>query len=307
VTLNLTKRSEAQSSPSQLLSSGIPLSRHGSSDGGESEAAVVTPLTSSDLMSGDPLRELILIGGKDGVGKTCAIVSMAVQVELMDPSAKFYVIDSENKFKSAMRAFGADAPSNIMYYQVKDMNQITATTRQIVEEHSPGDWLAVESMSRIWEKAQDLGYMAVSGFTKPEYMEARRGEGKKAPVTPQPDQLWSITKGAHDGAFLDTLIQCNDLNVIMSTILSKPPKEGGFMKESPERRALRMELGIDVGLEGAPRLPYYVETLILFDMKNGNVTCRILRDNLSALEDSRVEFLIEGRKGWASTFWAECR
>lgn len=268
----------------------------------------ITPQTSKDLLEGPPLRELILLAGKDGVGKTCAIVATAAYIEIISPEATFYVIDSENKFRSAMKAFGEDAPQNIVYYHVQDMNQVTTVTRKIVHEHKPGDWLGVESMSRIWEKAQDLGYMAISGYTKPEYMEARREqEGKKAAVTPQPDQLWSITKHAHDGEFLDAIIECNDLNVVMSTILAKPPKEGGFIKESPERKAFRAEMGIDVGLEGAPRLPYYVETLCLFDMKNGNVTCKLLRDNLSTLDNGRVEFAVENRKAWAVNFFSNCR
>lgn len=273
--------------------------------------APITPLTSDDLLGGGPLRELILIGGKDGVGKTCAIVSAAAYVEILSPDAKFYVIDSENKFRSAMRAFGDDAPKNIIYYGVEDMNQVTTVTKRILDDHNPGDWLAVESMSRIWEKAQDLGYMAVAGVSKIGYMDARREQaaetGRKGAPTPSPDQLWSVTKGAHDGAFLDPLIHCNDLNVIMTTILSKPPKDTGYMKESQDRKALRVELGIDVGLEGAPRLPYYVETLMLMEMKNGNVTCRVLRDNLSRLDDSRVEFPVENRKSWAMTFFSECR
>lgn len=269
---------------------------------------VPEPLSSADLISGDPLRELILLGGKDGVGKTSALVSIARYVEITTPDSTVYVIDTENKFRSAMRSFGDDAPGNIQYFQTQNMNQVTAVTRRIVSEHKPGDWVLVESMSRIWERAQDLGYMAVSGYTKPEYMEIRRNqEGKKAAPTPQPDQLWSITKHAYDAEFLEPLTQLNDLNVAMSTILSKPPKQDGFMKENPDRKAIRMELGIDCGLEGSPRLVYQVETLCLMELKGGDVTCRVLRDNLTRLEDGRVEFAVATRKDWANIFFSECR
>jgi hypothetical protein len=270
---------------------------------------VVTPVTSADLLAGPASREMILLAGKDGVGKSCAVVSLAYYVEtFLNPDARFYVMDTENKFRSALRGFGADAPTNIVYYKVDTMNQVTWAINDIMGKHRPGDWCAVESMSRVWERAQDLGYMAVSGYTKIEYME-RRGEqvGKKAPVTPGPDQLWSVTKGAHDSAFLDRLTQSDDLNVLMTTTISKPPKEGGFIKENLDRKALRAELGMDAGIEGAPRLPYYVETLALLDVKGGQVSCRILRDNLSTLDQSRVEFVVDNRKSWAMDFWANCR
>lgn len=272
------------------------------------DVVIPDPLSSADLMNGDPVRELILLGGKDGVGKTSAIVSTAMYVQMTAPDATFHVIDTENKFRSAMRSFGDDAPTNIQYYLCSDMNQVTAVTRKIIASYSPGDWVGIESMSRIWERAQDLGYMAVSGYTKPEYMERRRAmEGKKAAPSPQPDQLWSITKHAYDAEFLEAFTQRNDLNVIMSTVLAKPPKEGGFMKENPDRKALRSELGIDVGLEGSPRLPYQVESLGLLTLDKGMVSCRLLRDNLSKLDDGRVEFEVATRKDWANIFFSECR
>jgi len=272
----------------------------------------VTPLSTAEILDGLPSREFIILAGKDGVGKTCSILSMATYVEtVLAPDAKFYVIDTENKFRTAMKSFGPDCPSNIVYYKTDDMNQCTWALDQILRQHNPGDWLAVESMSRVWERAQDLGYSAISGFAKAEYMERRRAEkadGGKAPaVTPQPDQLWSITKGAHDGAFVDRITMTEDLNVILSTTLARPPKEGNFMKESADRKALRVELGIDAGLDGAPRLPYYCESLMILDLKNGKVTCRVLRDNINTGDETRGEFAVEGKKTFAINFWESCR
>jgi hypothetical protein len=272
----------------------------------------ITPLSSSEIMSGDELREFILLAGKDGVGKSCAVVSLAAYVELVAPEAKFWIIDSENKVRTALKSFGADAPQNIVYYKTDNMNQVTWAVDQILAQHSPGDWLAVESMSRIWERSQDLGYQAIAGMMKAEYMDRRAEQvrlegGKPAPVTPSPDQLWNIVKGAHDGAFLDRLTACETLNVLLTTTLSRPPKEGGFMKENVERKSLRIELGIDAGIEGAPRLPYYVECLALLELKNGIVTCRVLRDNKSTNDETRGEFIVENKKSWAADFYSNCR
>lgn len=273
------------------------------------DIAIPEPLSSADLITGDPLRELILLASKDGCGKSSAIISVAAWVEMVSPASKFYIVDSENKIRSTVRSFGSDAPGNIVYYFVKDMNEATAALRRVVAEHSLGDWLAVESLARFWEKSQDLGYLTISGYSRAEYLDIRRAqEGKKAgPVTNQPDQFWQIVKGAHDGAFIDKIVACSDLNVIMSTTMDRPPKESGFMKESIDRKAIRAELGIDCGLAGAPRIAYLPETLALLEMKNGLVTCRVLRDNLNPADETRLEFEVPTKKDWAKIFFTECR
>jgi len=242
------------------------------------------------------------------VGKTCAVLSLARWVEMcVNPEATFYLIDSENKVRSAMKAFGGDAPGNVVYYKVDTMNQATWAVDDILRKHKPGDWLGVESMSRLWERAQDLAYLATSQLDKAEYLEKRAREGKKAPPIPSPDSFWSVAKGAHDGAFLDRLALVEDLNVVLTSTLQKPPKEGGFMKENVDRKAVRVEMGIDLGIDGAPRLPYYVETLAMLTLKAGQVSCQVLRDNLSGKDETRVEFEVPDRKSWAGEFWGRCR
>lgn len=264
-------------------------------------------LTTAQLLGGGPIRELIMLAGKDGVGKTSSIVSLAWYLQnVLNDKATFYVIDTENKFRSALKSFGADAPTNIRYYKCDTMNDVTKATATVLESHKPGDWLAVESLSRVWERAQDLAYLATEGMTKVEYLERR---SKKSPI-PNPDKFWQVAKGAHDGAFFDLLTANDTLNVIMTTTVAKPPKpssDGGRSFDSPDRKAVRIELGIDSNLEGAPRIPYYVETLAMLDIKGGRVSCRILRDNQSKLDDSRIEFEVPDRKSWAPQFWSECR
>jgi len=267
------------------------------------------PLTSAQLMSGPPIRELIMLCGKDGTGKSCAIVSTAYRVGLFDPDATFYVIDTENKFRSAMKSFGSDAPTNIQYFKCDDMNAVTNAAEAIMAQHKPGDWLGVESMGRIWERAQNLGYQAIAGVSKIEYLAKKPKTGPGSSPIPKPDDFWNIVKGAHDSGFLDLITQSDTLNTIISTTIARPPKPDatGKAAESADRKATRIELGIDMGIEGAPRVPYYIETLALMDVRAGAVTCRILRDNLSTLEASRIEFDVPDRKSWALSFWELCR
>lgn len=259
---------------------------------------------SSAEITNSKLRELILLAGKDSTGKSSSLVSQAKLVEELQPEAKVWVIDTENKFASAMKSFGPDAPSNVVLYKGPTMNHATAALAEIIEKHSPWDWLFIESAARVWERAQDLAYTTIAGVTKVEYLE-RKAKGK-GPI-PSPDDFWKIAKGAHDGAFFDLVAQQDDLNTIITTTIARPPKADAFMKENADRKATRIELGIDVGLDGAPRIPYLVETLMLLDLKNGVVTCRVLRDNLSTQELTRVEFEIPTKKDFGLQFFSYCR
>jgi len=267
--------------------------------------------TSAQLMDGAPIREFIMLAGKDGTGKSCSIVSLAWYLQQVSPDVTVYVLDTENKFRSAMKSFGADAPTNIVYYKTDTMNQVTSVVAEVMEKHKAGDWLAVESMSRVWERAQDLAYNAVAGISKIEYLERKLGSAlpgggtrTKSPI-PSPDDFWKIAKGAHDGGFIDLLSACDDLNVVLTTTIAKPPKEG--FRESADKRATRIELGIDANLDGAPRVPYYVESLCLLELRNGKVTCRVLRDNLSLKDETRIEFDVEDKKQFGMAFYSNCR
>lgn len=262
------------------------------------------PQSTAQLLSGPPLRELILLAGKDGVGKSSAIVSLAWYVEQTNPEATFWVIDTENKFRSALRSFGADAPENILYYKATCMNEVTAAVAEVMAKHQLGDWLAVESMGPVWDQAQDLAYLSIAGVTKAEYLD-RKAKGK-GPI-PQPDDFWKIAKGAYDGAFLDPIRMSETLNVVLTSIAKPVKADSGFMKENKDRKAFRVEVGMDANLSGSPTMPSVVETLCLLELKDGKVSCRVLRDNLSALESSRTEFDVDDKRSWASTFWATCR
>lgn len=270
--------------------------------------------TTAELMKA-PQREFIIMAGKDGSGKSCAIVSIAAWVQnLLNPAATFFIIDTENKFPTALRSFGADAPTNIKYYKCEKMNDVTQAAAEIEDLRKPGDWAACESMGRVWEKAQDMGYMTVTGLDKADYLEKRQEIAKKVArsqvpvVIPKPDDFWNIVKGAHDGAFLELWAQAMTLNVVLSTVLGKPVKEDGRgFKPNQTRKEVQAEFGLDVGIEGAPRLPYYAETFCLMGMEAGAGNCRIIRDNIGSAEVTRKMFTTGGKKDFAMHFWSNCR
>lgn len=256
-------------------------------------------------------REFILIIGPDGSGKSCAVVSCAAWVQIISPDATFFVIDTENKFPTALRSFGKDAPTNIVYYKCDSMNEVNEATEDIMKRRKAGDWFSTESMGRVWELAQDMGYKAISGFDKDTYLEKRRLQKtlgqQQAPPIPNADNFWNIVKAAHDGAFVNLMSQALSLNVLWTSAVSKPPKAGAFLKENETRKEARAEFGIDAGIDGAPRLPYYVETTCIMGVAGGKIQCRVLRDNNSVKEDTRPTFEVPDRKLWAQNFWVTCR
>src|SRR3990170_6695165 len=119
------------------------------------------PLTSSDLLATGAGREFILIGGKDGVGKTSALISIAMVVNgkvddltgcvIFNPGAKVYVLDTEHKFASVYRQFGNNAPDNIVYYYCQTMDELLSAFGKVMQDIKSGDWIMAESMARIWE------------------------------------------------------------------------------------------------------------------------------------------------------------
>lgn len=287
------------------------------------DRATLTPLTSTDLMLGEAGREFILIGGKDGVGKTSALVSIAMVVNgkldqddievclsIINPSAKVYVLDTEHKFASVYRQFGKNAPDNIVYYYCQTMDELLQAFAKVQQDIKPGDWIMPESMARIWEHSQDMAYREVSGMSKSEYLAKLRSDGsvsgKKGPI-PQPDNFWNIAKTAHDGEFLQKLVARDDINVAMTTIMTRPPREAPNRRENIDRKELRQEFGIDSGLGGTPTLPYQPETLVLLDRVRGDVQASVLRDNNSVLDNGRIDFWVPTKKSFGIEWMRNCR
>jgi hypothetical protein len=277
-----------------------------------------TALTGTDLLAEEAGREFILIGGKDGVGKTSALVSIAMVVNgkvddlegcvIFNPSATVYVLDTEHKFASVYRQFGSSAPSNIVYYYCQTMDELLSAFGKVLQAICPGDWVMVESMARIWEHTQDLAYREVSGLSKAEFLAKRRSaEGRKGSPIPQPDHFWNIAKSAHDGEFLQVLVARDDINVAMTTILTRPPRESPNRSENADRKELRMEFGIDSGLGGTPTLPYQPETLVLLDRVRGDVKASVLRDNNSVLDNGRIDFWVPTKKSFGLEWMRNCR
>ena len=257
-------------------------------------------------------REFILIGGKDGVGKSSAIVSMALYVFDTKPDAKFFYIDTENGFRKIFKTFPTP-PRNLVYFHCNNMEEVLDAFDQIQEQMEPGDWVAVESMTKIWELCQNLGYEAVSGVDKTKFMLRRRqaakaGDKKTAgTVTPDPENLWAITKEAHDVEFVDIMQNWEDVNVVWTTTMAKPREQRANRKESRDRVDFRNEFGIDSNMGGFPRLPYIPDTVIILNREKGMVYGKVIKDRSALPWLDYPEFDVETNLAFAEAFFDKYR
>jgi hypothetical protein len=170
-----------------------------------------------------------------------------------------------------------------------------------------GDWICVDSMSKIWELSQDLGYKQVAGIGKQDYLAERRA-GKtnaKSPI-PSPDQFWNLVKDAHDANFMDPMIQDTRRNILWITGLSKVPR----IRENAERKEWRLTRGIDMDAMGAPRLPYQPHTVLMYEWvysinaKMSRVAVRVLKDRGGA---QGVTFELNDEYDFPLAFFEYCR
>ena len=260
-----------------------------------------TWLTTEDIQKSTPSRECILICGKEGSGKSTDAVSLAHWMQMMSPSATFFLIDTENGLMDIIKAFKEDAPTNIKYRQVTSMVEAVAALDDAEEIIKPGDWVVVESMSVLWDMAQDYGYMAISNSTRSEYYKNRPKNSKN--VVPDVENFWNVVKEMHDQRFLDRLVQYTNINVLMTALT----KKGSTFRENPERTAFKREFNTDVVLEGLPKLPSKPNTLLLVDRAMNRTQCTVLKDRKVVGTDTVKVFDIPGAKDFGQQFWLECR
>ena len=266
------------------------------------------PITHANLADYKP-REYILLAGHPGTGKSTAMLSVAELNKRLHPDSIMYVIDTENGFLKIWQ-YSYPKVDNVQLYICRDMDEVIQTFDEIVPKLKSTDWLAIESMSRIWEYAQNLGYTEITGLTKAEYLTQRLAKtGTKDPVTPDPSNLWQIAKDAQNRCFLDVIqlldpeLNKNGCNIIMSASLGAAP--GDRPNQSAERKAVREALGVTMNIEGVPRLPYYPDTVLLLTNQFDGYWVRVLKDRgpedkkykLDAYNDFYLKFLSHSRRG----------
>ena len=236
---------------------------------------MVRPLTEQEFAIFKP-REYILLIGSPASGKSHTVLSTVYMASKLE-KARGYIIDTEGGILKLWKTRFSDlAPGKgINYYSVSSIEEFLDTFDEIRPELKAGDWLAVESLVRLWEWAQSYTYEAITGLTKLAYLEKRliEREGKRlsSPI-PQPDLFWQIAKHHYQRCFLDQL-QSLPCNIMLTTTLSadKPP---GMTSEA--RKEMVKFAGVSA--DGWPRGPYYPDTLIITTCERDGYYATITKD-----------------------------
>lgn len=116
--------------------------------------------------------ERMLIYGKEGTGKSNAVLSIARRL----PDAQFYVIDTDYS-ASYHRLMATDFTDvmergNVEVYVTgpHDWSAIMAAAREIRAKVTPGDWVVADSMSPTWDAVQGWFTEQVHGDSIEEYL-----------------------------------------------------------------------------------------------------------------------------------------
>lgn len=267
---------------------------------------MVEAITQQTLSKYSP-REFILLCGYGGTGKSSAIFSVARLLKRISPDAVVHCIDTENGMLKLWKTKNPDL-DNIQLYLCKDMDEVILTFDETVPKLRAQDWFGFESMARIWEYSQNLGYEEIAGMAKAAYLRKRLATGGRDAITPSPDHLWQIVKNAHGRSFLDPITMLDPLlnkhgcNIIMTTTLGAI--KGEKQRESADRKTARVALGITMDIEGAPRLAYYPDTVVQLTEESDGFWARILKDRGPSVE--KPKFKIENNDFWLA-FLSACR
>jgi len=251
--------------------------------------------TAEDL-EGYQEREFIELVGHPKSGKSYAILSLADAWQRLNPDRLVYILDTEDGIKKTWKhAF--PSVKNIRYVHCANMDAVILTLDEVIGKLNPQDWLSIESLSRIWEFSQNLGYEAVTGMKKAEYLDKRMTD-KKGPITPRPDQLWQVVKNAYQRNFIDVLVELPCHTLVTTTLGRVSPFE------SATRREVKASLGLNVAPDGDPRNPYYPDTVLLMTKEADGFWCSVLGDRGGENPGEQVRFKVEN---WYLDFISNCR
>jgi len=243
------------------------------------------PITAEDLTTYET-REFLELVGHPKSGKSYAVLSVAEAWQRLHPDNMVYILDTEDGIIKSWKARFKQV-SNIQYYRLPDMDTLIMLLDEIKSGLKPQDWLCIESLSRIWEHSQNLGYEAITGMTKTAYLEKRLVD-KKGPVTPHPDQLWQLVKNAYQRNFMDVLVNEVPCHILITTTLGKVSPF-----ESAVRREVKASLGLNVAPDGDPRNPYYPDTLVLMTKEVDGFWATVLGDRGAERPGESIRFRVE--------------
>jgi len=265
----------------------------------------VKRITVQDLDLYSPRENILLIGHSD-TGKSTDIVMIA---EAIRGKGRVFVIDTENGIIKVWKNLFRHV-DNLELILCASIDDVLKTFEELQREVQPQDWIAFESMAKIWEMAQDKAYLEVAGMTKAEYLVTK--DKAQSPV-PQPQFFWQIAKHYYEGGIIDPM---RDLDPMMAELVKRAKSAGCniiattlLAKERPDfmesrRRQIAQELGFNILWEGSPRLPSYFDTVVVTSKPGGEFRAAVIKDRGYERPKLIVEF--EVKQFWHD-FQQNCR
>ncbi len=265
------------------------------------------PLTHENLDKFKLLEFIILVGAA-GSGKSHSILSLAEAWSRLEPKGRVYCLDVESKLGKEYKIAYPDLTNLSIWYgdQVDTMDKFLA----IYEELSPSlrdiDWLCIESDTRVWAMAQDMGWLKVTGRAKEDWMSLRvatEKEGRKAPpVTPDPQDLWQVVYDAYRRRYRDYMANRVSMktNVLYTTGISTKQKTTAARKQS----AVMIDM-LDIQPDGHAENTRIPDTVILMTKEGGRFQCTVKKDRGHDVPGETIQF-DPGENFWFS-FMEACR
>lgn len=125
-------------------------------------------------------REIIMLCGGHGSGKTWAVVKLIEQGE--KEGFNVLVIDRDRGMTKAVKEiFGKNLPESLVeYYVCTTWSKVEAGMNDAFKLLTPGDWLVFEHAGRLWDLAQTTYSEIVYGEDLTEHLLALRADAQQA-------------------------------------------------------------------------------------------------------------------------------
>jgi len=125
------------------------------------------------------IRERLLLFGEEGTGKTYSLLGIA----LAHPQSLCYIIDPDAGVAKVLEELGgAKQFPNVEYAMCPGWPEIYKAFNEAHAMLKKGDWLFMEHLGRVWEKAQDFYSVLIYKTMAPEHLltlKQAKAEGEK--------------------------------------------------------------------------------------------------------------------------------
>jgi hypothetical protein len=234
-----------------------------------------------------------------GVGKSYAAVALAKYLRQTGSDAIVYVIDTTYE---AERNF-IDCGDNVVIHQVEEWDDYLKVVKEIREVSRSQDWLVVDRLDEVWEKAQ-AGYSEkVFGKEIDEwFIEYKRDHGEGHAFSGEYGTNWGIIKRMH-AAFTTEVLRFKG-NVLVTTTAEPvvEPNRDGKGGDDKDVRAEFGKFGVRPGGEKRNGFKFHT-ILLLAEARQGSWIYTTIRDRSreqqkgKKMTDFVVSYLV-GVAGW---------